>query len=142
MRFAKLCLISFLLHCIGCHTASRNQVASFASPDGRLEAALYESNGGATTSFGYEVELRKEGEQKGTQVASLYGAKRNEGAYGANLKWNGNDELDIEYLTVKAAPKVTSTIEIDSRNIRVALKDGVNDPSAPSGGMLYNLNRK
>jgi hypothetical protein len=142
MRFARLCLISFLLHCIGCQTASRNQVASIESPDGHLEAALYEINGGATTSFEYEVELRKEGERKGSQVASLYGAKRNENAYGANLKWNGNNELDIEYLSAKAPPKVRSTIEIDGRNIEVALKDGIKDPSAPSGGMLYNLNPK
>lgn len=58
------------------------------------------------------------------------------------MKWNGNDELDVEYLKAKAPPNIRSTAEIDGKNIRVVAKEGIIDAAAPSGGMLYNLNRK
>jgi hypothetical protein len=141
LRFIVLSSILFLASCIGCKTVSREEVTSVKSPDGRVEAALYETNGGATSSFEYEVELRQAG-RRGLQVASIYGAVRNENAYGLNMKWNGNDELDIEYLRAKAPPNIQSTTNIDGRNVRVIVKDGITDPSAPSGGMLYNLKRK
>jgi hypothetical protein len=41
----------------GCSLVSRDEVARVASPDGRVEAVLIETNGGATTSFGYEVHV-------------------------------------------------------------------------------------
>lgn len=58
------------------------------------------------------------------------------------MKWNGNDELDIEYLKAKAPPNIQAAVDIDGRDIHVVAKDGITDPSAPSGGMLYNLKRK
>ena len=104
----------------GCGLVSRDEVVRVASPDGRVEAVLVETNGGATTSFGYEVHVVEKGRPAGDRVAWLYGAGRNAQAYGANLKWTGENELVIEY-------------------IKVSLRSGVNDPTAPAGGMLYNL---
>jgi hypothetical protein len=127
---------------IGCNTSSRNEVTNVQSPDGRVEAALYEANGGATTSFGYEIELRQKGQKKGIEIAQLNGAVRNENAYGVNLKWNGNEELDVEYFKAKWHSKFPSTANVDGKDIHVVVREGVIDPSAPSGGMLYNLNRK
>jgi hypothetical protein len=45
--------------------------------------------------------FRKAGPQS-YQVAWLYGAGRNEDAYGANLKWTNDHELVIEYLKARS----------------------------------------
>ena len=46
-------ILSLLLS--ACGIASEDEVARVTSPDGRVEAVLIETNGGATTSFGYKV---------------------------------------------------------------------------------------
>src|SRR5690349_14705648 len=81
----------------GCGFLSRDEVERVPSPDGRVEAVLIETNGGATTSFGYEVHVVAKGRPPSEQVAWLYRAGRNETAYGANLKWTDDHELVIEY---------------------------------------------
>jgi len=67
---------------------SRDQVSRVASPSGDFVATVIEINGGATTSFGCEVRIARKGFNfEGTEVASLYGAVRNDRAYGVNLRW-------------------------------------------------------
>ncbi len=52
----------FMTLCTGCkEKASSYQVAHVSSPNGSLEAVLTETNGGATTSFGYEVSVGPKG---------------------------------------------------------------------------------
>jgi hypothetical protein len=119
---------------------SRDEVARVASPDGKVVATLMEVNGGATTSFGYEVHLATPGAFFGeTQVASLYGAVRNASAYGVNLRWNSDSELSVEYLSAKNAELEVPEWRNAGSRVQVTLKAGVEDPSAPPGGMLYNL---
>lgn len=134
-----LLLIALSLVFSGCDMASRDEVQRAQSPDGSVDAILYETNGGATTSFGYEVELLGKGSHRGERVATLYGATRNQNAYGVNLRWSGNGELRIEYLSAIDARVFHPTMETAGRTIRVVLKSGVEDRSAPSGGMYYNL---
>src|SRR5262245_61369365 len=81
-----------------CGPLTGDEVARVTSPDGRLDAVLFELNGGATTSFAYEVAVVEKGRKDGDRVAWLYGAVRNDSAYGANLKWAGETELAIEFL--------------------------------------------
>lgn len=65
---------------------SKDEVARVVSPSGKVDAVLVEINGGATTSFGYEVYVVERGAQpSGSPTVSLYGAVRNQHAYGANL---------------------------------------------------------
>jgi hypothetical protein len=109
------------------------------SPDGHIDALLMETNGGATTSFGYEVHVVERGRPAKDQVVRLYGASRNQNAYGANLKWTGENELVIEYLEARDQTLERATVSIAGRVIKVSLRSGVNDPMAPAGGMLYNL---
>ncbi|MGB2715425.1 MAG: hypothetical protein WBC51_14685 [Vicinamibacterales bacterium] len=123
----------------GCDLVSRDEVARVASPDGRVEAVLVETNGGATTSFGYEVHVVEKGRPVGDRVAWLYGAGRNAQAYGANLKWTGENEIVIEYLEARDQTLERKTVSVAGRVIKVSLRSGVNDPTAPAGGMLYNL---
>ena len=56
-----------------------------------------------------------------------------------NLRWASTDTLAVEYLDAQHVNWVNGFVLLDGREIKVVLKPGVNDPSAPPGGMLYNL---
>ena len=126
---------------LGCFGPSSDEVARARSPGGSLEAVVIETNGGATTSFGYEIYVVPAGSavRKGRRVASLYGAVRNQHAYGVNLRWLTPDSLNVEYLRAKSAKlEGPFPFELANQSVSVGLAEGVDDPSAPSGGMLYN----
>lgn len=140
--FVSICMMVYAirgLFCVGCAHVSRDEVARSLSPDGRLEAFLIETNGGATTSFGYEIRLGQKGDRRGTRVAWLYGATRNEEAYGVNLRWTSEKELSIEYFQAKEAVLEMGRLQVSGREVQINLHEGVRDPSASPGGMLYNL---
>ncbi len=73
------------------------------------------------------------------RVAWLYAAGRNPQAYGANLKWTSHNDLVIEYREARDEILKQRTVSVAGRTIKVSLRSGVNDPGAPAGGMLYNL---
>jgi hypothetical protein len=121
---------------------SFDEVARVPDPNANVDAVLVETNGGATTSFGYEVFILPRGqkpERSAHAVVSLYGAIRNDHAYGANLRWTSNDTLVVEYLDAQHPNWLNGSVSVNGRVINIELKSGVNDPTAPSGGMLYNL---
>lgn len=119
---------------------SKDEVARVVSPSGNIDAVLFETNGGATTSFGYEVYIVKHGAQpSGSPAVSLYGAIRSQHAYGANLVWSSSDSLSVEYLSAKSTKVNTPTQSIGAQEIHTTLREGLTDNAAPSGGMLYNL---
>ena len=135
--FLTLCLaMAALLYVM--FSPSRDEVARVASPSGDLIATVVEINGGATTSFGYEARVSRDGlSLAGGKVASLYGALRGETAYGVNLRWLSDDVLHIEYLEAKAAHLASPGIL--APEVRVILVPGISDPLAPSGGMFDNM---
>lgn len=120
---------------------SRVEVARVVSADGGLVATVTETNGGATTDFGYAVEVRRNWPVGWSRrVADFYGATRNDCAYGVNVRWIDNGSLSIEYQQAKDAD-VVDRIHVLGRPVRVVVRSGVNDPAAPCGGVAYNLNR-
>ena len=135
-RVPSALLCAFLLACV-----SSDEVARVAAPGGRIEAVLIETNGGATTSFGYDVAVVPAGNSTRFRgnVATLYGAVRSDSAYGVNLRWATPSELHIEYLYARQAALERPSIMVDGRRIRVALDSAVSDPTAPRGGMLWNV---
>ena len=72
----------------------------------------------------------------------MYGAARNDVAYGANLRWTGDGALLVEYQEAQTETLDRHTVQIVGREVRVALKPHVSDPNAPAGGMLFNLERE
>jgi len=139
---AFLLLAALQLVVVGCDPGySNDEVARVVSPDGRLDAVLFETNGGATTSFGYHIDISLHGRREAQQVAKLYGAVRNEHAYGLNLRWTGPNNLDIDFLRTKAPPEIKSPVKIGNQDVTVTVHSDVLDSSAPSGGMLYNLKK-
>ena len=121
---------------------SKDEVQRVLSPSGQVEAVVYETNGGATTSFSYEVDLQKVGDDKATDVVEIYGALRNEGAYGVDLMWSQPNSLHIRYLRAKSIVSSKSVAIVDGQQVTVYLDAGINDPSVPGGGMLHNLQKK
>jgi hypothetical protein len=121
---------------------SRDEVARVSSPDGRVEAVLVETNGGATTAFGYEVRVIEKGGYRATEVAWLYGAARSDSASGVNLRWASDTELLIEYRKSDRERLEMSTLRVAGRDVRIGLRSGVTDSGAPPGGMLYSLKQK
>jgi hypothetical protein len=119
---------------------SEDEVARVTFPKGDLDAVLMEINGGATTSFGYNVIVVKRGARPNKDpVARLYGAVRNEHAYGLKMRWEEEALLVLEYMEANSALLAKESVSVGGKLIRVAMKSGVIDPSAPSGGMLFNL---
>ena len=119
---------------------SEDEVARVASPDGKLEAVLVETNGGATTSFGYEVHVVERARKPyATPAAFMYGAVRSENAYGANLRWEKSDLVAVEFLSAKSSKLMVPSISVGGLMVSVALRPGVADPTALAGGMLFNL---
>jgi len=131
-----------MLSLLGCDSVSRDEVAVAESPNHAFEAVLVEINGGATVDFAYEVGVRPRGSHAFQSVAFLYGATRSQCAYGVNLRWRGKDTLQIEYLEAKFVKDIKSHVTLDSRPIKIVLENGVSDPNAPGGGMLYNLEKQ
>jgi hypothetical protein len=120
---------------------SEDEVARTPSPAGRFDAVLVETNGGATTSFGYRVLIVIHGShwRTGLDVAFLYGAVRSRDAFGANLKWRDDVQLAVEYLEARDAKLPRPVTTLQGTSVSTALVAGVSDSTAPPGGMLYNL---
>lgn len=122
----------------------REVISQKVSPTNNIAAVLVETNGGATTSFGYEVYLIPVGEKitDKPRVAFIYGATRNHEAYGVNLKWESPNKLAVEYYRDKSRQIPEEFVVIAKTQIQVVLREGILDPSAPSGGMGYNLRKR
>ena len=86
-----------------------------------------------------EVQIGAKGVHAGKSVARFYGAVRNSQAYGVDLHWQSNDTLSVEYLTSKLPPQVQELADVNGRSVHVVVRSGVEDKSAPAGGMLWNL---
>ena len=127
----------------GCLVSS-DEVTRAASPDHLLDAVVIETNGGATTAFGYEIYIvpHNASAWRGKHVASLYGAVRNENAWGTNAHWLAQDDLAIEYLKAEDVSLIANAAQIGGHHVKIALRPGILDTTAPAGGMLYNLQRR
>jgi hypothetical protein len=113
------------------------EVTRVKSPDGSLLARVFEINGGATTDFAYEVNVSRNWPIHWDHaVAGLYGAGRSDCACGVNLRWIGNDTLLITYKDAKSTD-VDQAARLLGRTVRIITKSGINDSTAPCGGMEY-----
>ena len=141
IAFGALILVVLLLGYAWLPDSSRDIVARTTSPDGALDAVLVETNGGATTSFGYEILIADKGKDRGTPVAFLDGATRNQQAWGVDVRWIDDTHIDISYLKAESVQQDRTKLVVAGRNVTVSLHSGVLNEAAPAGGMLYNLKR-
>jgi len=116
---------------------SRDEVFSVTSPDGNIRASLFETNGGATVSYGYEIELvhtRLSGERP-VKAGTLYGAIRSSCSYGANLRWLSPDQIEVEFLKADKMA-LPNTVRVGGKTVHMIAREGVSDDNAPCGGMF------
>jgi hypothetical protein len=115
---------------------SRAEVAWANAPDGRTHAILSETNGGATTSFGYIVELHSAPHDGSAPINSgeLYGAVRSECAYGVDLHWLDRSTLALRFASAEQV-KVPNSVTVDGRQIQIVTQPGHANNAAPCGGM-------
>lgn len=111
------------------------------SPSGQMAAVVYELNGGATTSFAYEVKIEDAGLfGLARKVAYTYDAIRNnKGAYGVVPRWVSDEELHIQYFSSRHDEVFSPYARLFGSPVKVEMKLNINDSAAPAGGMLYNL---
>jgi hypothetical protein len=140
VRYAAALVLVLGLSMCGC--TSSDEVLRITSPDGRVDAIVFETNCGAPCSFVYEIWLAPRGARHGVEVAFVDAAVRNEKAWGVNLKWLGTDRLAVEYFRADHSQLMKPSIEVAGDRIEVFLHDGVQDPRAPAGGMEYNLHKR
>ena len=137
----RTCLLATLVLVAGCSNGG-DEVARVGSPDGRKEGVVIEKGGGATTSYWYDVCVVNTGQEcdERTVRVVLYDASRNLQAYGVNLEWIGSARLVVKYdSAARVERKLIPTGLSDS--VRVDLRDGVIDPTAPPGSMGRSLVR-
>jgi hypothetical protein len=126
----------------GC--VSEVEVARAASPDGTVDAVLIERNAGATTSFDYRVHVVPHGGAWGghPHAAELYGAIRGTSAAGSasgvDLLWRDTNTLEVRYLKAHWTKLPKPQINFNGRAITIMLREGINNPNAPAGGMEYS----
>lgn len=145
MNMRGIGVASLLILCLGCNVPLRvGEVARVQSPSGCLDAIIIEANTGPKASSSYDVFLVPSGQEHGSglHIASLYGARRSQNAYGINLKWNGSEELSIEYLEASAAEILEGLARIEGELVQVRLRAGVEDAAAAPGGMLDNKGKR
>lgn len=118
---------------------SRDEVAAVTSPDGATRAVLFETNGGATTAFGYEIELQPtQGSNEVVVAGKLYGASRSGCSWGVNLHWLSPTELAVEFMEADRTA-TPAQVEVGAKSVMIMERSGVSDEAAPCGGMLANL---
>ena len=107
------------------------------APDGRTHAILTETNGGATTAFGYLVDLHPSDHQgeKPVRVADLYRVSSN-CEYGLDMEWIDANTLALRFDTA-AQMKIAKAALVGGKRIRVVVKRGVEASDAnPCRGMI------
>ncbi len=105
-----------------------------------IHAILLETNGCATTSYGYEVELHPAPHRGESPVPAgeLYGATRSGCGYGVNLRWLSPTQLALEFREADNVA-IRSRVEVGGRSVVIVLRSGVSDEEAPCGGMAANI---
>ena len=141
-KLGFLTLLSFVLVSGGCSSVSEDEVARKVSPSGQLVAILTEVDAGATAGFGYKVYI--EAPNLGSSrklVAHVYDARRNDQAYGLDLKWLSSDRLSIEFYKARWIDFLLFHAETQGQKVSIEVLYNRTNNSAPSGGMLYNLEK-
>src|SRR5574343_1223152 len=126
-----LILLAFFLVAYAAFSPSRDEVLRVRSPSGEMEAVVFEINGGATTSFAYEVDIEDSRLIGMTRkVAYAYGAIRNnKRAYGVNTRWVSDEELHIEFYSARHDEVFSPYPRLFATPVRVEMKLNINDLS-------------
>jgi hypothetical protein len=118
-----------------CNGAAREERAWANSPDGQTHAILIETDGGATTSFGYLVELHPSDHQGQVpvRVADFYRVV-SDCDYGLDMRWADANTLILR-LRSASQMHVDRLASVGEKTIRVVVQTGVGQSAEPCRGM-------
>lgn len=106
-----------------------------ASPDGRTHAILTETNGGATTAYGYLVELHPSDHQgqEPIRVADFYNVG-SDCEYGLSMRWRDANTL---VLAINSADQmhVAPSADVGGKHIRMIVQTRTHASPEPCQGM-------
>ena len=127
---------ALLLSCCNIAGDSDREERAWAnSPDGRTHAILIETNGGATTAFGYLVELHPSDHQgqEPVRVADFYRVE-SDCEYGLDMRWADANTL---VLGIRSASQmhVDKSASVGGKIIRVIIETGAGQSADPCRGM-------
>lgn len=99
---------------------SFEETSRVTAPSGKLDAVVIESNGGATTSFGYHIHIVEKGKStaRDGRAALVYGGA------GVNLRWE-KDRVIAEYLECRWTEQKEKTVTVAGEKVEVELRPGV-----------------
>ena len=88
---------------------SYREILRVSNNKANLDAIVVETNGGATTSFGYYVYIVRKGQKISEDliVASFDSALKDSNSSGLNLDWVGQNKLEISYFRAKSVNLIT-----------------------------------
>lgn len=76
----------------------RKREQTVLSPDRQYEAVIVSTDGGATTSVGFDIYIERAGTRRpSNRVAQVYVAINHRGSYGVDASWTGPRELTLRY---------------------------------------------
>jgi hypothetical protein len=115
-----------LLRQLADYGVGREVVSVVPSPSDKADAVVVETNGGATTSYGYEVHIVPHGAtpDRGQEAAYLYGAIGKENRYGVKVRWDGPSRVVVEYLAAKTASVSRPSTVVGGERVAVVLEAG------------------
>jgi len=85
-----------LLLSSACGLCTNEEIARFPSPDGMLEAVLFERNCGASTDFSTQVTIVRAGFSMTNQAGDAFVADANHGS--AKRAWWGGPAVELRWL--------------------------------------------
>ena len=116
------------------------EVARVASPEGDVDAVVFEQSGGATVALPLYVELQSRHRvlPGGDLVATIFGPAGKNHPCGVSPRWKTKDSLVIEYERADWVRLDKSSIEVAGHRISVTLQSGVTTPWDPGACRRYN----
>jgi hypothetical protein len=116
------------------------EVARVASPEGDVDAVVFEQSGGATVALPLYVELQSRHRvlPGGDLVATIFGPAGKNHPCGVSPRWKTKDFLVIDYEDADWVRLDESSIEVAGHRISVTLQSGVTTPWDPGACRRYN----
>jgi hypothetical protein len=122
---SRICTAVLLLSLTaGCNLCGNEEISRFPSPDGQIEAVIFERDCGATTDFSTQISIVSKGASVRSGVGNAFIGDSNHGAAPA-AKWGG-PPAQVRWLTnrrvvISVHPATRISVQQSSVQVRTGL---------------------
>ena len=107
-----------------CNPCDNTEVSRLASPDGQLEAVIFERSCGATTDFSTQISIVRKGSSLAGSAGNTFIADSNHGA-ALRAKWGG-PPADVKWLTNRSlVVSIHPATRIFVQQTTVSIRSGI-----------------